>query len=33
MGVVRFTFTARMGPAGLKNWAAKNLWEVLVKSG
>ncbi len=24
---------ARMGPAGLKNWAAKNLWEVLVKSG
>ncbi len=20
---------ARMGPAGLKNWAAKNLWEVL----
>jgi hypothetical protein len=24
---------ARMGTAGLKNWAAKNLWEVLVKSG
>ena len=21
-----------MGPAGLKNWAAKNLWEVRVKS-
>ena len=24
---------ARMGPADLKNWAAKNLWEVLIKSG
>jgi hypothetical protein len=24
---------ARIGPAGLKNWSAKNLWEVLVKSG
>ena len=24
---------AQMGPAGIKNWAAKNLWEVLVKSG
>jgi hypothetical protein len=23
---------AQMGPAGIKNWAAKNLWEVLVKS-